>query len=105
MNREDSLDRTIFRHPGASAIPSRIHLWPSLRQAIEVAGRTLAHGLEVHGRFARWVRGDDTYPWPASRALEDKGLLDAVAAARARGRIEKIAPPAPSGTPEVLGSP
>ncbi|MAG56520.1 MAG: hypothetical protein CMJ83_09540 [Planctomycetes bacterium] len=57
---------------------------------IVARGRPRASVLEVHGRFARAVRGEDAYPWPASRALADMRVLDAAATSMRTGRIEAV---------------
>lgn len=70
-------------------IAAQVPLAVSMTDVID-AGRPRARELEVHARFARSLRGDDTYPWPGARGLSDMEVLEAVARSRESGRIEPV---------------
>lgn len=50
----------------------------------------LRKGLELHGRFARWIDDLDDFPCPAEQALVDMRMLAAMSRAAATGRTETV---------------
>lgn len=61
-----------------------------LRADLDAASAAAAPGLELHGRFARWIDDLDDFPCPGELAAADLRALDAMARAIASGRIETV---------------
>jgi len=53
--------------------------------SIQEAIHRLEPGVEVHGRFARWIAHGEPYPCPGEQGLEDMKVVDAVYRSRRTG--------------------
>ncbi len=53
---------------------------------LEAESTALADQLEIHGRFARWIRDGGQFPCTAESAIRDLEVVDAAYRSRAEGR-------------------
>jgi predicted dehydrogenase len=71
---------------------------PGRELAIPVASLTPAieareAGVEIHGAFARWIRGQGEFPSPGERGLEDMAVVEAAYRSLSENRTVEIVKP------------